>query len=240
VAFQDSLKSLVSRSAAPGEILKRCDAVRDVDFVQLGVRLEDRGNDGYVWYFDDRHAIEAEQKEAEEKANEAVKGKIRNKLEQSTKELKVAEKAAVEPKALFQSGAYAGTFSDFDAEGMPSKQASGEDLSAKKKKDLAKELAKQQKDYEKLSADLAAQQKANTKAKSEAETEKANAEDAHQKAEKKLGGAEEDLANVQQTTKDLHARCDFLMANFEDRATKREQEISGLQNAKATLSGASM
>lgn len=146
--FQGDLRGMATK--APAELLKRCDMVRAVDFVKLSVRLEDRGNEGYLWMFDDRQAMEAEQKEAEEKAKEAVIQKIRNKLDQKLKELKAAEKAAVEPKALLKSGAYAGLYSDFDADGVPTKLANGEEISAKKKKDLVKELGKQQKDYEKL------------------------------------------------------------------------------------------
>mmetsp|Transcript_66203 Transcript_66203/g.147153 ORF Transcript_66203/g.147153 Transcript_66203/m.147153 type:complete len:864 (+) Transcript_66203:59-2650(+) len=148
-SFQKDLTSLAKE--APGKLLGRCDQVRDADLVALGVRLEDRGNEGYVWMFEQREALEAEQKEAEEKAQEAVRQKVRNKLEQKAKELKVAEKAAVAPKDLFQTGASKGVYAEFDAEGVPTKLANGEEVSAKKRKDLAKELAKQQKDFEKLS-----------------------------------------------------------------------------------------
>lgn len=147
-SFQKDLTSLAGE--APAKLLGRCDQVRDVDLVRLGVRLEDRGNEGYVWMFESREVLEAEQKEAEEKAKEAAQQKIRNKLDQKAKELKVAEKAAVAPKDLFQNGANTGVYADFDAEGVPTKLANGEELSAKKRKDLAKELAKQQKDFEKL------------------------------------------------------------------------------------------
>jgi len=149
-AFQKDLRDLAEKKAAPGELFARCDGVRGTDFVRLGVRLEDRGNEGYLWMFDDRRAMELEQKEAEEKAKEAARSKIRNKLDQKQKELKAAEKSAVRPSELFRTGAYSGMYSDFDAEGVPSKQANGEEVSAKKKKDLAKELAKQKKDFDKF------------------------------------------------------------------------------------------
>ena len=147
-AFQKDLKSLADSSG--GQLLERCDRVRDLDLVQLGVRLEDRGTDGYIWMFDDRGALEAEQKEAEEKAKAAARQKIQNKLNQKVKELEVAEKAAVDPKDLFQNGSNKGLYGEFDGEGVPTKLASGEELSAKKRKDLAKDLAKKQKDFEKL------------------------------------------------------------------------------------------
>ena len=37
---------------------------------------------------------------------------------------------------------------------------------------------------------------------------------------------------------DLHASCDFFVANFEDRKAARTTEIEGLKNAKAILAGA--
>eukprot|EP00931_Biecheleriopsis_adriatica_P102302 TRINITY_DN77290_c0_g1_i1.p1 TRINITY_DN77290_c0_g1~~TRINITY_DN77290_c0_g1_i1.p1 ORF type:complete len:866 (+),score=255.44 TRINITY_DN77290_c0_g1_i1:117-2714(+) len=149
-SFQADLTSMANSSAPAADFLKRCDQVRNLDCVKLGVRLEDRGNDGFVWMFEHREALEAEQKEAEEKAREAAAAKVRNKLDQKLKELKVAEKSSVEPKDLFRSGANSGLYSEFDADGVPTKLASGEEVSAKKKKDYAKELAKQQKDFEKL------------------------------------------------------------------------------------------
>lgn len=152
-AFQKDLRQLVDAKAATAEVLKRCDALRNVDVVRLGVRLEDRdGMAGipYIWMFDERKVMEAEQREAEEKAKAAGVEKIRNKLDQKEKELRSAEKAAVEPKDMFRSGGYAGLYSAYDEEGVPLKQVGGEEVSAKKRKDLVKELGKQQKDYEKL------------------------------------------------------------------------------------------
>lgn len=50
----------------------------------------------------------------------------------------------------------------------------------------------------------------------------------------------EELENVQKTLAELHGSCDFLLKNFEMRLEAREAEIEGLQNAKATLSGADL
>lgn len=151
--FQTDLRDLAAKSAPTAELLKRCDLVRDVEFVSLGIRLEDRdavGSCPYVWMFDEVDALKAEQREQEEKAREAAQAKIQNKLDQKLKEIKSTEKAAVDPKELFRSGGNAGFYSAFDDTGVPTKLASGEEVSAKKKKDLAKEMAKQVKDYEKL------------------------------------------------------------------------------------------
>lgn len=43
---------------------------------------------------------------------------------------------------------------------------------------------------------------------------------------------------MEQTIKELHASCDFILQAFEERAGARENEISGLGKAKAILAGA--
>lgn len=149
-SFEKDLVGLAESNGSMGQLLERCDRVRDVDMVQLGVRLEDRGTGGYIWMFDDKEAMEVEQKEAEEKAKAAVRQKIQNKLNQKVKELELGEKAAIPPKDLFQNGSNKGVYGEFDAEGIPTKLANSEELSAKKRKDLVKEMAKQHKDFEKL------------------------------------------------------------------------------------------
>ena len=148
--FQKDLKSLADSNSTPDELRERCDQVRNVDLIRLGVRLEDRGTGGYIWMFDDRQSMEVEQKEAEEKAKAAAREKIFNKLKQKAKELEVAEKAAINPKDLFHTGSNKGLYAEFDDDGVPTKLSSGEEVKKQKRKDLAKELAKQQKDYQKL------------------------------------------------------------------------------------------
>merc|ERR1719164_330099 len=48
-----------------------------------------------------------------------------------------------------------------------------------------------------------------------------------------------ELENIHSTISGLHGACDFIIKNFEYRATARTSEIEGLKNAKAVLSGAS-
>jgi hypothetical protein len=47
------------------------------------------------------------------------------------------------------------------------------------------------------------------------------------------------LAKLNELIAGLHAECDFLIANFDTRKEARTNEIEGLKNAKAVLSGAS-
>lgn len=105
---------------------------------------------------------------------------------------------------------------------------------------LEKAEAVAQSEYEKLSEDLASQIAESTKAGSDAAASKAASEESKLTAESTLSMKSEELASVKQTISDLHAKCDFLLENFEERAAKRENEIAGLVNAKAILKGAKM
>merc|ERR1719262_600743 len=49
----------------------------------------------------------------------------------------------------------------------------------------------------------------------------------------------EGLGKLNELIAGLHAECDFLIANFDTRKEARTNEIEGLKNAKAVLSGAS-
>eukprot|EP00930_Biecheleria_cincta_P019449 TRINITY_DN1483_c1_g1_i1.p1 TRINITY_DN1483_c1_g1~~TRINITY_DN1483_c1_g1_i1.p1 ORF type:complete len:684 (+),score=242.04 TRINITY_DN1483_c1_g1_i1:43-2052(+) len=56
-------------------------------------------------------------------------------------------------------------------------------------------------------------------------------------AKKSLKGDAKELADLAAETADLHESCDFLMKNFELRQSARTEELDGLQQAKAVLSG---
>lgn len=131
-------------------LLRRCDQVRDKDFIELGARLEDRGTSGFVWMFDDIVQLKRELEEKAAKAAEGAKAKLRNRLKQKNTDLRTAEKASVPPEEMFKNGTNTGLYVEFDEMGVPTKLASGEELSKAKKKDCVKERTKQQKDYDKL------------------------------------------------------------------------------------------
>mmetsp|Transcript_90954 Transcript_90954/g.253102 ORF Transcript_90954/g.253102 Transcript_90954/m.253102 type:complete len:896 (-) Transcript_90954:96-2783(-) len=147
--FRRDVLAIMQEGKPSAELLRRCDEVRDRDFVELGVRLEDRG-EGFLWMFDDAEALKRELMEQAEKAAAAARDKLANRLALKQQELQAAEKAAVRPELLFREGPDASTYSAFDETGLPTKLAGGEDLAKSLSKQLAKQLAKQQKDFEKL------------------------------------------------------------------------------------------
>jgi cysteinyl-tRNA synthetase len=134
----------------PQDLLRRCDDVRDKDMVQLGVRLEDRAGSGFIWMFEDTKTMVRETQDAEDKKAEAKKEKTLRSLGEKKKALQIAEKAAVKPGDLFKTAANSSLYAEFDESGLPTKLASGDELSKAKQKDFKKEMTKQEKEYEKL------------------------------------------------------------------------------------------
>merc|ERR1719453_2675758 len=96
-----------------------------------------------------------------------------------------------------------------------------------------------QKDYEDL---MQASQKSRTKnAESITEKESAKSEwsEKIENAKTEHASTTEALAKLAEYFAGLHASCDFLVENFDARKEARTNEIEGLKNAKAVLSGAS-
>jgi cysteinyl-tRNA synthetase len=145
--FIDDLSTCKKRE----DLLKRCDAVRDDDFVKLGVRLEDGHKyTGFIWMFDDTQTLESEARDAKEKQEEAKRTKLRNTLTQKQQALKTTEKNSIDPAHFFTQGANEGLYSAFDDNGIPTKLSSGDDIGKGKQKDLTKALNKHKQDHEKL------------------------------------------------------------------------------------------
>jgi len=106
-------------------------------------------------------------------------------------------------------------------------------------KDAEYEEKTAQKDYAELMADSQATRKGDTKALTGKETTKAETEAQLMADKEKRAATATDLKNIKTVIQDLHAACDFIMQNFDLRKEARTNEIEGLKNAKAVLSGAS-
>jgi predicted nucleic acid-binding Zn-ribbon protein len=106
-------------------------------------------------------------------------------------------------------------------------------------KDSEYEEKTAQKDYAELMADSQATRAGDSKALVGKTKTKAETEAALMTAKETRGATATDLKNVQTVIQELHAACDFIMQNFDLRKEARTNEIEGLKNAKAVLSGAS-
>jgi chromosome segregation ATPase len=96
-----------------------------------------------------------------------------------------------------------------------------------------------QQDYEVFLEDSKEKRAGDTKAMSDKESAKAEVEVELLDAKEKMKSEEASLVDSKKEVKELHADCDDLLAEFEEKKTARKDEIEALSRAKAVLSGAS-
>merc|ERR1719258_107955 len=77
-----------------------------------------------------------------------------------------------------------------------------------------------------------------TTSKHEEEAAQADLDTKIEETKEKKVNQETTLENIKQLLLDLHAKCDFIIENFDMRKAARETEKEGLDNAKSVLSGA--
>lgn len=153
--FRDEVRRTARKDMSQGskEILALSDEIRDVVLPDLGVRLEDRGNDqASVWKLEDRATLVMEmerKREAEAKRREEVE---RQKREREAKAAAALEKGRVPPGDMFKQGEYEGKYSAYDETGMPTKDGDGKELTKSAVKGLAKARARQEKLHAKFLA----------------------------------------------------------------------------------------
>jgi len=106
-------------------------------------------------------------------------------------------------------------------------------------KDMEYEEKTAQKDYAELMADSQATRAGDSTALTGKTSTKAEVETELMTTKEIRSATATDLKQVGAVIQELHAACDFIMQNFDLRKEARTNEIEGLKNAKAVLSGAS-
>ena len=147
VAFRERVRAAAVASKNT-ELLKACDELRDGGLTDAGVVLEDRSSQGLpaLWKLRNPAELRAEfaakkEKEERDRVEKLARKRevIRVKLDKAEKELeKLVSAVASKGKASFP----APEFSEWDADGIPTKDAAGQALSGNKRKELAKEAKK--------------------------------------------------------------------------------------------------
>ncbi|KAJ5495202.1 cysteine--tRNA ligase [Penicillium diatomitis] len=137
--FREKVASLKSSNSLDKEILALCDRVRDVDLFDLGIYLEDRDNLPALIRPVTREMIQArEEKEAR------VKQKQLEKQKREQEALKQLERGKLSHSEMFRTQ----EFSAWDEDGMPTRDASGEELTKSRTKKLRKDWERQKKAHE--------------------------------------------------------------------------------------------
>ena len=139
--FRGEVKDTCIADKDVKKVLSICDKLRDEVLPNLGVRIEDKGNkEKSVWkFFDKEEYLKEKEKEKE--------------LKENKKKQKEAEAKEREHKLSLTAKEYYATltdkYSEFDSEGIPIKNAKGNELSKKKYNKLKKEFAKHDKQHQK-------------------------------------------------------------------------------------------
>ncbi|KAF2087581.1 cysteinyl-tRNA synthetase [Saccharata proteae CBS 121410] len=141
--FQEDVRSLADKQAPAKDFLALCDRLRDVSLWDLGIYLEDRDNSHALVRPLSADLIAArEQKDAQAAAKAAAKEK--REKEEAEKKRQLAEKARLSHLEMFRTSEY----SAWDEEGMPVRDAKGEELPKSRLKKLRKEWERQKKAHE--------------------------------------------------------------------------------------------
>jgi cysteinyl-tRNA synthetase len=140
--FRSGVKVLAEAKAPAKDLLKMCDALRDISLWDLGIYLEDSvdpSQPALVRPLDVSLITARQEKESAAKAKAEAKAK--REAEEAEKKALLAEKAKVSPEDLFRTEEY----NEWDEQGVPTREKNGEEVTKSKKKKLVKEWEKQKK-----------------------------------------------------------------------------------------------
>eukprot|EP00249_Psilotum_nudum_P022104 c28374_g1_i1 orf=1074-3446(-) len=149
--FRDDIRAAAKAGASKEIFLEMADRFRDHTMVDLGVRLEDKV-DGSIWELVDPKILQNEREEKMLKARQVQLNSFLSKMDHKIKELERYKAALIDPKEILKQK---NVYSAFDAEGIPTHDADGKELSKKARKDVEKRLKKAEEEHVKLKLKLA-------------------------------------------------------------------------------------
>jgi cysteinyl-tRNA synthetase len=141
--FQANLRDLAAKQAPAKDFLALCDQLRDTHLWDLDIYLEDRENAPAMVRPVDAE-LQAARSQKETIARTKAEAKAKREAEEAEKKAKLAQQAKIDPKEMFKTEEY----SAWDEEGLPTKDAKGEEVTKGKSKKLKKEWEKQKKLFE--------------------------------------------------------------------------------------------
>lgn len=144
--FRDSVRELAIAKKDPGAFLLLSDTLR-ADLINLGISLDDRPNGGaLVKFLNDKEKEEfiEQQRAKEQQALEKARKKQQQAEAAAQKEQERLQKMKVPPQELFQDKTL---YSEWDEQGIPTKNASGEEVTKSMRKKLLKLYQQQEKLY---------------------------------------------------------------------------------------------
>ncbi|CAG8140978.1 unnamed protein product [Penicillium nalgiovense] len=137
--FRNKVVSLESSDSIGKDILSLCDRVRDIDLFDVGIALEDRENQPALV-----RPVTQEMLKAREEKETRARQKQAEKLKNQQEALKKAEKGKLSHLEMFRTSEYTA----WDDEGMPTRDAAGEEITKSRVKKLRKDWERQKKAHD--------------------------------------------------------------------------------------------
>lgn len=147
--FRDLVRDVSIEGKDSKILLEKCDSVRDIDLLALGVALDDRnaGQGALIKFLTEAEKEELLKLQREKEAMAAAKKA--KKAEQARlaaeKERERLEKGKIAPETMFQTEDMKKVYCEWDEEGLPVKLVSGEEVSKSARKKLVKQQQQQSK-----------------------------------------------------------------------------------------------
>lgn len=141
--FQSGVKKLAGDKAPAKDILALCDQLRDTHLWNLDIYLEDRDRQPALVRPVDKTVKEA-RLEREQAAAAKAAAKAQREAEEAEKKRLQDEKAKVSHLEMFRTA----EFSAWDENGIPTKDAKGEEVAKSRQKKLQKDWQRQKKQHE--------------------------------------------------------------------------------------------
>jgi cysteinyl-tRNA synthetase len=146
--FKEDVKKLASTEAPAKDLLALCDQLRDVKLWDLGIYLEDRDPPLPAMVRPVDRSLREAREEREKAASAKLEAKKKREAEEAEKKRQANEKAKMDPLEMFRTD----EFTEWDENGIPTKDNKGEEVAKSRKKRLVKEWEKQKKMHEEWKA----------------------------------------------------------------------------------------
>ncbi|KAF2664157.1 hypothetical protein BT63DRAFT_102389 [Microthyrium microscopicum] len=143
VQFRADVKKLADEKAAAKDLLALCDKLRDSHLWKLKIYLEDRDTQPAMVRPLNK-ALEDALAKKDSAAKDKLAAKARREAEEAEKKKLLEEKAKLSHLTMFKTDEY----KEWDADGIPTKDAKGQEVAKNKRKKLLKEWEKQKKLHE--------------------------------------------------------------------------------------------
>ncbi|KAF2402855.1 cysteinyl-tRNA synthetase [Trichodelitschia bisporula] len=142
--FADEVEKLAAAEAPAKDLLALCDRLRDTHLWNLDVYLEDREPPLGAMVRPVDAGLKAARAQKEEAARAKAEAREKREREEAEKKRLKEEAAKVDPREMFRTAEW----SAWDGEGVPTKDAKGEEVNKSRRKKLVKEWERQKKAHD--------------------------------------------------------------------------------------------